>query len=314
MSDAITSAKPGSPDTSAKSGAPADNSGIYAVAIAVLFGAILISASVYFGIGGLGDLMSKAPVGTLNANAITANSGAAGNTGSNSGANAATLPRTHGTDKTMSITVGGATFTRPYEGPANAKVTVVEFSDFQCPYCQRAYPTVEQVMKSYGGKVDLVYLEFPLPPSMHPQAEKAAEAAECAADQGAFWDYYDQSFTVQTLAVGDLKTRAAGLGLDTAKFNTCLDSGSKATDVAAQESAGGNVGVQGTPSFLIYASAMNPADQASLQTVANNLNTAYYGGSNQSVVMAVPGQGYGLFFSGALPADAFTQAISALNP
>lgn len=243
MSDAATGAPHG--------GAP-DNSAAYAIAVAVLFGAVLISASVYFGIGGLGDLITKAPVGTLTANAVvgTANSGAnsGGNTGS--GANVATLPRTRGPDKTTSITVGGSAFTRPVIGPDNAKVTIVEFSDFQCPYCQRAYPTVEQFMKYYDGKVKLVFMEFPLT-SIHPYAQKAAEAAECAADQGAFWDYHDQSFTAKTLTMDDLKNRAAGLGLDTAKFNACLDGGQKASAVSAQTSAGEQAGVQGTPAFLI---------------------------------------------------------------
>ena len=290
----------------ATQGAP-DNSALYAIAIAVLLGAVLISAAVYFGIGGLGDVISKNP-GT---NTVVPS---ANNTTSGVNTSVAALPRTHGPDKTASFTIGGSAFTRPYLGPANAKVTIVEFSDFQCPYCKREYPVLNQVISSYISKVDVVFMEFPLPPTMHPYAEKAAEAAECAADQGAFWDYYDQSFTVQTLTVDDLKTRAAGLGLDTTKFNACLDGSTKAAGVASQESAGGQVGVQGTPSFLIYASTMNSADQASLQPIVDNMNTVYYGGQNQSYVVSVPGHGYGVFFSGALPADAFTPIITALNP
>lgn len=82
-------------------------------------------------------------------------------------------------------------------GPKDAKVTIVEFSDFQCPYCSRAFPTVEQVMKDYNGKVRLVYKHFPLV-SIHPHAQKAAEAAECAKAQGKFWEFHDQLFTTQT--------------------------------------------------------------------------------------------------------------------
>ncbi len=227
----------------AHSGTP-DNSALYAIAVAVLLGAVLISASVYFGIGGLGDVIGK---GVSTGGAVVAPTN---NTSAGTGAKAATLPRLHGADKTTSITVGGSTFTRPYVGPDNAKVTIVEFSDFQCPFCQRAYPTVEQFMKYYDGKVKLVFMEFPLT-QIHPYAQKAAEAAECAADQGAFWDYHDQNFEAKTLTVDDLKARAAGLGLDTAKFNTCLDTGAKAALVSSQEDAGSQAGVQGTPAFLI---------------------------------------------------------------
>ncbi len=235
MDNATIGSKPNSPD----------NSAIYALAIAIMLGAVLVSASVYFGIGGLGDILIKSPVNT-NAIVPSANTTASSNTT----IFAPTLARNHGQDKTASFTIGGSTFTRPYVGPDNAKLTIVEFSDFQCPYCQMAYPTVEQFMKYYNGQVKLVFMEFPLT-SIHPYAEKAAEAAECAADQGAFWDYYDQNFEVKTLTVDDLKARAKGLGLDTAKFNSCLDNGVKASVVNDLENAGANAGVQGTPAFLI---------------------------------------------------------------
>ncbi|PIP15083.1 hypothetical protein COW98_01765 [Candidatus Roizmanbacteria bacterium CG22_combo_CG10-13_8_21_14_all_35_9] len=92
------------------------------------------------------------------------------------------------------IKVGNA----PIIGEKNAKVTIIEFSDFECPYCQRAYSTVEQIMKDYQGKVKLYYMQYPLPPSMHPNAEKAAEASLCAADQGKFWDFYHKLFQGDT--------------------------------------------------------------------------------------------------------------------
>lgn len=81
-------------------------------------------------------------------------------------------------------------------GPKDAKITIVEFSDFQCPYCSRAFPTIEQVMKDYNGKVRLVFKHFPLI-SIHPHAQKAAEAAECAKAQGKFWEFHDKLFTAQ---------------------------------------------------------------------------------------------------------------------
>lgn len=82
-------------------------------------------------------------------------------------------------------------------GKAGAPVTIVEFSDFQCPFCSRAHPTVKQVLESYGDKVTFVYKHFPLI-SIHPRAQKSAEAAECAKDQGKFWEFHDQLFENQT--------------------------------------------------------------------------------------------------------------------
>lgn len=83
------------------------------------------------------------------------------------------------------------------KGPKDAKVTIVEYSDFQCPYCSKAFPTINQVLKEYGTKVRFVYRHFPLV-SIHPRAQKTAEAAECAKDQGKFWEYHDKLFATQT--------------------------------------------------------------------------------------------------------------------
>ena len=114
----------------------------------------------------------------------------------------------------------------PSKGPENAPVTIVEFSDFQCPFCSKAKVTVDEVMKGYGDKVRLVFRHFPL--SFHQDAPKAAEAAACANDQKKFWEYHDKLFANQgALEVDDLKKHAADLGLDTARFNECLDSGKK---------------------------------------------------------------------------------------
>ena len=110
----------------------------------------------------------------------------------------------------------------PARGPANAPVEIVEFSDFQCPYCQRANPTVQQVLTTYGDRVHFVYRHYPLP--NHPNARPAAEAAVCAADQGKFWPYHDVLFAnAGRLATTDLKHHAAELGLDSAKFDACVD-------------------------------------------------------------------------------------------
>jgi len=132
----------------------------------------------------------------------------------------------------------------------SGKVTMIEYSDFQCPFCGKAFTTVKQLQQQYGDKLEIVYKQFPLP--FHPFAEKAAEASLCAGDQGKFWDMHDLMFTHQdALAVSDLKGYASHLNLDTATFNTCLDSGSKAALIQADIAEGQKLGVSGTPTFFI---------------------------------------------------------------
>ena len=148
--------------------------------------------------------------------------------------------------------------TGPARGPADAKVTIVEFSDFQCPYCGAAYTTVEQLMQQYAGKVKLVFRQFPLP--IHPQAEKAAEASLCAQQQGKFWEFYDLLFKNQKkLDISDLKTYASSAGLDAAKFAACLDSGETKKQVDQDLEAGQAAGVNGTPAFFINGVFLNGA-------------------------------------------------------
>jgi protein-disulfide isomerase len=138
----------------------------------------------------------------------------------------------------------------PSKGPATAPVTIVEFSDFQCPYCSKAEETVDKVMKSYDGKVRLVYRDYPLP--FHPQAEKAAEAAHCAGDQGKYWEMHHKLFANQkALEPPALKGYAKDLNLDQPKFDKCLDAGEKAKLVEANKKAGEQVGVSGTPAFFV---------------------------------------------------------------
>jgi protein-disulfide isomerase len=146
----------------------------------------------------------------------------------------------------------------PSRGPANAPVTIVEFSDFQCPYCGREYPVIERLMKEYDGKVRLVFRHYPL--EFHPFAEKAAEASACAQDQGKFWELHDKMFTHQDkLAVPDLKGYAQSLGMDATKFDKCLDSGEKKALVDEDLKAGSAAGVSGTPAFFINGIFVNGA-------------------------------------------------------
>ncbi len=140
--------------------------------------------------------------------------------------------------------------TGPSRGPAEAPVTIVEFSDFQCPFCSRVLDTVKQVEERYKGQVRLVFRHFPL--NSHANAPKAAEASACANDQGKFWELHDRMFANQSgLALDALKGMAADLGLDTAKFNECLDKGIYAEAVKKDFEAGAAAGVNGTPAFFI---------------------------------------------------------------
>ncbi len=139
----------------------------------------------------------------------------------------------------------------PSEGPADAPVTLVEFADFQCPYCANLDSTLHQVREKYGAQVRLIYRNFPLS-QVHPNAEKAAEAGLCAADQGHFWEMHDLMFQSQSLLKeADLKAKAAQLKLDVAAFNTCLDSGQKAGKVQQDLYAGARLGVTGTPALFV---------------------------------------------------------------
>jgi protein-disulfide isomerase len=146
----------------------------------------------------------------------------------------------------------------PARGPANAPVEMIEFSDFQCPFCQRANPTVEQVLKTYGDRIRFVYRHFPLP--SHPNARPSAEAAQCAEEQGKFWEYHDRLFANSAkLTDADLKAHAASVGLDAASFNACFDGHQQKARVDADIAAGEAAGVNGTPAFFINGRAIDGA-------------------------------------------------------
>ncbi len=139
----------------------------------------------------------------------------------------------------------------PSKGSAQAPVTIVEFSDFECPFCRQAEPVFKRIQEQYGDQIRFVYRQFPLN-DIHPRAQKAAEASLCADEQGQFWNMHDVLFVDPVeLEVASLREKAATAGLDTDLFNECLDSGAQAARVSADLRAGAQAGVSGTPAAFI---------------------------------------------------------------
>ena len=139
----------------------------------------------------------------------------------------------------------------PSLGPAGAPVTIVEFSDFQCPYCAQVAPIVKKAVLAYPNKLRVVFRQFPLR-SIHPQAQKAAEASLCAFDQDHFWEMHDSLFKeFKKLEPEALKARAMQLGLDMKAFNNCLDSDKYAATVQQDVEDGMVAGVSGTPALFV---------------------------------------------------------------
>ena len=165
----------------------------------------------------------------------------------------------------------------PVLGEKDAPVEIIEFSDFQCPFCRKFWTdTFSQLKTQYidTGKAKLVYRDFPLD-SIHPMAQKSAEAAQCADEQGKFWEYHDKMYGEQNILDGgsiegpvqstvtytanDLKKWAKDLGLDSSKFDSCLDDGKYEDEVKNDFQDGAQAGVQGTPSFFINGNQLSGA-------------------------------------------------------
>lgn len=151
----------------------------------------------------------------------------------------------------------------PSRGPADAPITIVEFSEYQCPFCARVNPTLKALEQKYAGKIRLVFKDFPL--QNHAQAPKAAEAAHCAGDQGKYWELHDRLFAnQQQLQVPELKKHAAAVGLDQAVFDQCLDSGKHTANVQADVVLGGQMGVSSTPTVYINGRVVTGAQPQSV--------------------------------------------------
>jgi protein-disulfide isomerase len=146
----------------------------------------------------------------------------------------------------------------PARGPASAVVKIVEFSDFQCPYCAALAKTLADVLRQYGDRVRLVFRQFPLE-RIHPDAVKAAEASLCASDQGRFWEMHDQLFRGGPLSEPDVVKKAAEAGLAMREFQACLSSGTASERVRADVNAGTALGISSTPSFFVNGRPMRGA-------------------------------------------------------
>ncbi len=134
-------------------------------------------------------------------------------------------------------------------GRADAPVRIIEYADYECPYCQQIQPTLDRLEAEFKGKLAFAYKDVPLP--MHVHAQKAAEASHCAGNQGKYWEFHDLLYKTKKLDIPDLKEGARTLDLDAAAFEKCLTSGEHSERVKAQLAEGQSLGLQGTPTFFI---------------------------------------------------------------
>jgi protein-disulfide isomerase len=146
---------------------------------------------------------------------------------------------------TAEVALGSA----PLRGTRAAPVVMIEFADYQCPYCQKVHPELQKLQKEFGDRLVFAFKDFPLP--MHSHAEKAAEAARCAGEQGKYWEYHDALFETKKLDVSDLKQQARTLKLDEKRFDECLDSSAQGGSVNADLDEAHRLGLTGTPSIFI---------------------------------------------------------------
>ena len=164
----------------------------------------------------------------------------------------------------------------PIRGDANAPVTIVEFTDFQCPSCAAMHPILDEVLKSYGNKVRLVVRDFPL--AMHANARKAAEAAAAAHAQGRFFEYTDLLFKRQNaLDVPSLKKYASEIGLNRARFDAELDSGKYAAEVKHDIDDGEIYGIDSTPAIFVNGVALR---ELSVEALRASIDRALAGGNS----------------------------------
>ena len=171
------------------------------------------------------------------------------------------------------------------KGSQEAPVVLVEFADYECPYCQKVNAQIQQLKKDYGDRLTLVFKDFPLP--MHHSAEKAAEAARCAGEQGKFWEYHDVLFYSRQVEVDALKEHARVLKLNGDAFDSCLDNGNQAKAVKQDLEEGKQLGLTGTPSFFVNGHFFSGViDYGALRDIVNQqLNLAAAAHSKSEISM-----------------------------
>ncbi|MCX8174826.1 MAG: DsbA family protein [Candidatus Micrarchaeota archaeon] len=281
--------------------------GEYAIGIAVILAALLVSATIWISASGIQQAISKIKLSA----GVAPVQQAPSQQQQEAQTQQPSEPRrlTAADFKPYPIKLADYSSAQT-KGKPDAKVRIVEYSDFECPYCGRATPTIKQIAQNYD--VAVVFRHYPLP--FHQNAQKAAEAAECAGRQGKFWEMHDILFANQkALKIEDLKAYAANLSLNITAFNACLDGNQTAGTVSAQLSEGQRFGVQGTPSFFIYSpkdrsDALKAKLASAAATIANK-----YGGQLELAVVEVDGAGAGVFFAGALPYEDFQTVLKAFN-
>ena len=178
----------------------------------------------------------------------------------------------------------------PVKGEKDAKLTLIEFSDYQCPFCARhSRETIPQLEREYiaTGKVKYVFRNFPIE-SIHPQAFKAHEAANCAGEQGKYWEMHDRLFANQNaLGLKELPPHAKALGLDLPKFQQCLDGGKQAAKIRSDLADGQKAGVQGTPTFFLAVTEPNDTNLKALRVIRG---AQPYAGFKQAIDGLLSGQ------------------------
>lgn len=256
--------------------------------VSILLSALILSGTMFLGFGAISE---KLATGLVVA-------GGAEQTGNGGGIQVAPTP----VEPTVPVPTATASLSDLAEnshlvyGQEGAPIQIIEFSDFECPFCGSAHPTVKALMQEYDGQIEFRYAHFPL--SFHPRAKPSALASECAAEQGKFSQYHDKLFENQTrLDDASLKQYAADLGLNTQQFNQCLDSAKYNAEVDEQFSLGSTVGVSGTPTFLIGKSG---------ETIAVGSSAVFFGQTGRQP------DGKGGSIVGARPLSDFKSVVDSL--
>ncbi|PIN85123.1 MAG: disulfide bond formation protein DsbA [Candidatus Diapherotrites archaeon CG11_big_fil_rev_8_21_14_0_20_37_9] len=230
------------------------NNAIYLPA-SIIVATLILSATLFIAAGDISTGLT-ALSSSVNNIKITGDSGSSGGT-IVAAPNPSPSPQPSDTTEIKALFEGVAA----KEGSDDAEIVIIEYSDYQCPFCRSWYnQSKSQLNEEYidTGKVQFIYKDFPL--NFHPMAQPYAEAARCAGGQGKYWEMHDKIFdeqskfgqgTISNLTQEDIKTWASDLGLDTGEFNSCLDSGKYTQEIQANLSEGQQVGVSGTPSFII---------------------------------------------------------------